>query len=617
MDDSVRLRLAGFPRERTWLLPALLAVQETEGWLSSEALTAVAEHVRVPPSETCAIATDYATFRRVKPGSHLVRVCAGLSCRLAGAADHLRALEDRLGIARGSTTPDGRLTLEEAECLSVCSLAPVLEVDGACHGRVTAAAVERLPMWFRTRRPWQGDVKASDLPQIRALGRTAQERLAYLRSKAEARVRKRPEFRFLVQGGSCGEALGAGEMLRALRLLAAMRGLDAEALEGACHGICSAGIVVEVQRAGWPQLTFTHLTKDTVPDLLSAVVGSAPPLTRFTGVAWNDEGWRGLPPASRHPFFAGQRRLIMERCGHLHPVSLDDALLSGGYSAFSYVLDRHTPQDVADELKVSGSEVLCAAATEWEACQKVWAAPRYFVVNAEVGAPGLFTDCHLMEGDPQRVLEGLLIAAYAAGTNRGIIYINGAARIALDRMARALAKAQAARLIGDRILGSAFSFHAEIRRGPRGFGRGEECALLASIEGQRASPRMKPRLPHESRLWGRPTVISNVETLAAIPPAIARDSGGRASQSWSATRLFGVSGPVNRPGIVEVESHVTLRELLFEVAAGLRDGRTLKGVAVAGPSGIMLPPESLDTSLKALDVFAAGTRGIIPIPDGD
>ena len=266
MDDSVRLRLAGFPRERTWLLPALLAAQETEGWLSSEALTAVAEHVRVPPSETCAIATDYATFRRVKPGRHLVRVCAGLSCRLAGAADHLRALEDRLGIARGSTTPDGRVTLEEAECLSVCSLAPVLEVDGASHGRVTSAAVERLPMWFRTRRPWQGDVEASELPQIRALGRTAQERLAYLRSHAEARIRQRPEFRFLVQGGSCGEALGAGEMLKALRLLVAMRGLDAEVLDGACHGMCSAGIVVEVQRAGWPRLTFTHLTKDVVPD---------------------------------------------------------------------------------------------------------------------------------------------------------------------------------------------------------------------------------------------------------------------------------------------------------------------------------------------------------------
>src|SRR3989475_2865130 len=569
MDDSVRLRLAGFPRERTWLLPALLAVQETEGWLSSEALTAVAEHVRVSPSETCAIATDYATFRRVKPGRHLVRLCAALGCRLAGAADRLRAREDLLGIARGSTTPDGRLTLEEAECLSVCSLAPVLEVDGASHGRVTSVAVERLPMWFRTRRPWQGDVEASELPQIRALGRTAQERLAYLRSDVDARIREPPDVRFLVQGGSCGEALGAGEMLKALRLLVTMRGLDAEVLDGACHGMCSAGIVVEVQRAGWPRLTFTHLTKDTVPDLLSALVGSAPPLTRFTGVAWNDEGWRGLPPASRHPFFAGQRRLIMERCGHLHPDSLDDALVVGGYSALANVLDRRTPEDVLEEVKASGR----AGAAEWEVCRNASGAPRYFVVNGEEGAPGLFADRHLMEGDPHRVLEGLLIAAYAAGTNRGIIHINGAARLPFQRMARACAKARAVGLIGDRILGSAFSFHVEIRRGARGFVRGEERALLPSIEGQRASPGARPPRPHEPGLWRKPTVISNVQTLATLPPGIAAGCGGRARERPSATRLFGVSGPVNLPGVVQAPGGGKLRELVFYWAARGRGRR--------------------------------------------
>src|SRR5215813_1761734 len=617
MDDAVRSLLERFPSERTWLLPALQSVQEIEGWLSPEALTAVAEHVRVDPSEAAAIATDYVDdLRLIKPGSHLIRICTGRTCWLTGATEHLRVLENRLGIACGQTTPDGRITLEQAHCLSVCSLAPVLEVDGACHGRVTSAAVERFPMWFRTRRAWHVGVDGSDFPEVHAQGQSARERLADLRAQAEARARHRPEFRFLVQGGACGEALGAAEVVRALRLVAAMRGLAAEVLDGGCHGMCSAGLVVEVQRAGWPPLTFTHLTKDDVPALLADVAGGELPM-RFEGMAWNDEGWQGLPPTSRHPFFAGQRRVIMERCGHLLPVSLDDALLSGGYSALSHVLDRHTPEGVIKEMRASGCDALSAAATEWEACQWASAVPRYFVVNGEGGAPGLITDCHLMEGDPQRVLEGLLIAAYSAGTNLGIIYINGAARFAFDRMARALAKAQAARLVGDRILGSGFSFHVEIRRGPRGFLRGEERALLASIEGQRASPRTKPPLPAESRLWGKPTVISNVETLAAIPPVFAWNSVGRAGQSWSATRLFSVSGPVNRPGIVEVESHVTLRELLFDVAAGLRDGRTLKGVVVAGPSVTVLPPESLDVPLKALDTFAAGARGVIPIPDDD
>src|SRR5262249_49852320 len=353
-------------------------------------------------------------LRLMKGGSDLIGICTGPSCRLTGATSHLRILEDRLGIACGQTTPDGRITLEEADCLSVCSLAPVLEVDGACHGRVTSAAVERYPMWFRTRRAWHVDVDVSDFPEAHAEGQSARERLANLRTEAEARARRRPEFRFLVQGGSCGEALGAENVVRALRLMAAMRGLAAEVLDGGCHGMCSAGLIVEVHHAGWPPLTFIRLTKDDVPQLLADVANGEAPLMRFEGVAWNGKGWRGLPPASHHPFFARQRRLIMERCGHLHPVSLDDALLSGGYSAFSYLLDRRTPQDVADELKASGSEALSAAATEWEACRKVRAARRYFVVNGEVGTPGLFTDCHLMEGDPQRVLEGLLIAAYAA-----------------------------------------------------------------------------------------------------------------------------------------------------------------------------------------------------------
>ena len=383
MDEPVGSLLAEFSRERTSLLPALQSVQEIEGWLSSEALAAVAEHFHLPLSEVAAIATDYAGFRFVKPGSHLVRVCTGLSCRLTGAADHLRALENRLGIARGQTTSDDRLTLEEAACLS---LAPVLEVDGTCHGRVASAAVERLPMWFGARRPFRVNVDASDFPQVRPVGRTARERLADLRSRAEARAGTRLEFRFLVQGGSCGEALGAGEVVKALRLLTAMRGLAAEVLDGACHGMCSAGIVVEVQRSGWPRLTFTHLTKDAVPDWLSALVGGEVPLTRFEGVSWNDEGWRGLPAASRHPFFVTQRRVIMERCGHLHPVSLDDAILSGGYSALAHVLDDQTPEDVIEQVKASGPAAL-SAATEWQVCRNASAtAPSYFVVNGEEGS---------------------------------------------------------------------------------------------------------------------------------------------------------------------------------------------------------------------------------------
>ena len=495
----------------------------------------------------------------VKSG-HLVRVCTGLCCRLTGATDHLRVLEGRLAITHGQTSADGRITLEDAPCLSVCSLGPVVEVDGVCHGRVSSASIDRLPMWFRARPPWPVDVDASNFPRMEAAGRTARERLASLRSQVEARARARPAWRFLVQGGSCGEALGTGEMLKALRLLAAMRGLDAEVLDGACHGLCTAGIVVEVQRGGWPPLTFTHLTTDMVPDFLSAVAGRAPPLTRFQGVAWNSEGWRGLPPVSRHPFFARQRRVIMERCGHLHPVSLGDALLAEGYGALAHVLDHRTAPE--------GAASAC------------------LVVSGEEGIPGLFTDRHLMEGDPHRVLEGLVIAGYAAGATLGVIHINGAARPSLQRMVRALAKAQAAGLIGDRILGSAFSFPVEIRQETRGCSR----------EAERTS---------------------NVSTLAALPATIAENHGGPAGQGRSATTLCSVSGAVDRAGIVEIDGTVTLRELLSDVAGGLREPRHSTRALVVGPSGVPCSPESLDTPVTSLAAFAAGAGGVIAIPDDD
>lgn len=621
--SSAHSALASFPPERTWLIPALQAVQEAEGWLSLDSLDVVAEHFHVAKREVYDVATHYPAFRLTKPGNHVVRICSGVSCRLTGAMDYLHRLEDRLGIRCGETTLDGQVTLEQADCLFICSLAPVVEVDGACHGFVTANQAARLPIWFRRRQPFH-PVEPFDFPLATAAGRTAQERLADLRSKAERRVRNRPEWRFLVQGSSCGQALGASGVVRALRILAAMRGLRAEILEAACHGMCYAGIVVEVQHSGWPSLTFTHLTTDAIPNFLSRLVKTEAPLHELEGVAWNEEGWRGLPPASRHPFFAGQHRLLMERCGHLNPVSLDEALLAGSYVVLAQVLDNHTPEEVIAEVKASGlpegGGAYFAAAMKWEKCRTASREPKYFIMTGEEGEPGIFMDRHLMEGDPHRVLEGLLLAAYAAGTSRGILYINGEAHLSFDRMARALAEAQAVGVIGDHILGSTFCFHVEIRRGAGSFVLDDETMLLESIEGRLAMPRPRPPFPTESGLWGRPTVINNVETLAAVPAIMGR--GGEwfarlGRGAFKGTKLFGLSGPLNRPGIVEVEMEVTLRQLIFELAGGLRNGKALKAAVVGGSSGAVVGPESLDTPLDPLGTFSPGTGGIVAVPEGE
>jgi len=616
----VRSLLEELPRERTSLLPALLRAQDTEGWLSAETLAAVAEHLGIPADEVHTAARHFSEFRLARPGDHLVRICTGLSCRLMGSAAHLHALEARLQVTRGQTTPDGRVTLEGSECLSLCPLAPVLEVDGYCHGLLTPEHVDHLPIWFRRRQSLR-EVKASEFPQTGATGRTAEERLGQLQSAAKARAQNRPEWRFLVQGGSCGEALGAGDVVKALRLLTAMRGLPAEVLDGACHGRCSGGIVVEVQRPGWPWLTFTHLTKDEIPELLSWLANTALPLNRLQGFAWDEEDWHGLVRVSRHPFFSPQSRLLMERCGHLNPVSLDDALLAGSYAALARALDGQRPEELIAHLEEVGlswpNRRLGARAGRWSPRGRMPGKPKYLVVNGAEGGSAELKDRHLIEGDPHLVLEGLLLAAYATGARRSVLYLQSGARRCIDRMTRAVAKAQAAGLVGAGILGSPFSFDVEIRRGVGRFPPGGETALLESIEG-RVRARTESPPPQEPILWEEPAIVTSLETLAAVA-AVSRRGRGRFVSAGPVgtkrTKLFGLSGPLNRPGVVEVEEGVALRRLLLDLAGGIRDGKVLGAVVVEGGRGIVVTPELLQAPIETAVFLSPGASGIVAVPE--
>ncbi len=621
--ERVRRLIAGFPRERTWLLPALQAVQEALGWLSLEALEVVAEHLRVPKSEVYGVATHYPEFRLTQPGAHLIRVCAGVSCRLTGGLDCLRTLEARYGIKMGETTPDGRVTLEEADCFFICSVAPLVEVDGACHGRVTPGEVARIPVWFRSSRASHGGAISRPSPPIQLPGESARARLAHLVEQARQRAGERPRLRLLVQAGSCGVAVGAEEVVKALRTLVAMRGIEAEVVAGACNGMCWGAVAVEVLRDDWPRLTLMRVSKDGVPDLLHRLFATDAPLNGLDGVVWADEPWRGLPPAGEHPFFRSQHRILLERSGVLDPEELDDALLHGAYATLATVLDGVPPEEVIARVKAAGLQgrggAYFPAAIKWEGCRRASGAPKYVVVNAEEGEPGIFKDRHLMEADPHRLLEGLLLAVYGAGAGRAILYIHGEAHLSARRMARAVEQALAAGLLGERVLGTDFVLEVEVRRGAGGFILGEETALLESIEGQRAMPRPRPPFPVEAGLWGKPTVINNVETLMAVPAICARGGAWFAAlggERAKGTKLFGLSGPVNRPGLVEVELGVTLRRLIEEIGGGLRGGQRLKAIVVGGPSGVVVPPAFLDTPMEPRGALSPGTGGVVAVPEG-
>ncbi len=603
--------LAPFPRERTWLLPALQAVQEDRGWLSLDDLAAVSAYLRVPKSEVYGVATHYPELRLAPRGIHLVRVCTGVPCRINGGLALLAALEQRFGVAAGQTTPDGAVTLEEADCCFVCSVAPVVEVN---HSYLSNPSSDAVAHACRGEPSTRGGAPTSPpqapLPEglSSGAGQTATVRLAVL--VAEARASARSGLRLLVGTGSCGRAHGAGETLGALRVALTTTGIDAEVGEGACNGLCYAAPVVEVLGADGPRLTVERVTPARIPALLRLLGGATD--HGLAGAAWTETSTAGLPPVASHSVLGGQQRLLSERWGTLVGGDLADALRAGSYGTLARALDQGDPMAVVAAVKTAGllgrGGAYFPAAVKWEGCRRATGAPKYLVVNGEEGEPGIFKDRHVMEADPHRLLEGMLLAAYGAGASRGILYIHGEATLSAERCQTAVAEARPRGLLGPSVLGSDFAFDVEIRRGAGGFILGEETALLESIEGRRAMPRTKPPFPVDVGVHGKPTVINNVETLATVPLIV----GGRPEAA--ATKLYGLSGHVARPGVVEVAPPVTLRRLLFDLGGGLSTGRPLKAIVIGGPSGVVVPPALLDTPLER-PTLSPGTGGITAIDD--
>ncbi len=450
------------------------------------------------------------------------------------------------------------------------------------------------------------------------------EVLAALVARADERCSKRPALQIRVQAGTCGRAVGAGAVLEAMRAAVRERDIAARVIDGACNGMCYAAPVVEIERDGWPRFLVERLEPAQTAGLVECLLGGGddfPPLG-FEGVVWAGESWRGLVPVTRHAFWARQERVLLARCGAIDPDDLDDALRHGAYRALAQALDGPPPA-VIESVKAAGLQgrggAFFPTALKWDACRKAAGEPRYVVMNGEEGEPGIFKDRHLMEGDPHQVLEGVLLAAYAAGATRAVLYVHGEAELSAERLERAVAQAAEAGIVGERVLGGSASCSVELRRGAGGFVLGEETALLESIEGRRAQPRTRPPFPVESGLWGKPTVINNVETLAAIPAIVAR--GGRwfaalGTAKAPGTKVFGLSGPLRRPGVVEVRNGVTLRTLVEEIGGGALDGAPFQGAVVGGPSGTIVPAGLFDVPMEPREQVSPGTGGIVAVPAG-
>ncbi len=322
------------------------------------------------------------------------------------------------------------------------------------------------------------------------------------------------------------------------------------------------------------------------------------------------------------PFYKKQMRIALRNCGQIDPDDIEEYIARDGYKALGKALTELKPQDVVETLKSSGLKGRGGAGfstgLKWQFTAQAPGETKYVVCNADEGDPGAFMDRSILEGDPHSVIEAMAIAGYAVGAKAGFVYVRAEYPLAVERLGRAIDQARAYGFLGEKLFDTDFSFDIEIRVGAGAFVCGEETALIASIEGKRGEPKPKPPFPASQGLWGKPTLINNVETLANIPPIILEGAewfGAMGTDKSSGTKVFAIAGNVNNTGLAEVPMGTTLRELVFEVGGGIPEGKKFKAAQTGGPSGGCIPTEYLDTPLdyESLQKLGAimGSGGLI------
>ncbi|MEW6750997.1 MAG: NADH-ubiquinone oxidoreductase-F iron-sulfur binding region domain-containing protein [Candidatus Latescibacterota bacterium] len=437
-----------------------------------------------------------------------------------------------------------------------------------------------------------------------------QERIAVLRRE---RLAQPVVF---VGTGTCGLGAGAATVVEAARAYLRGKGVEAELVEVGCIGLCSEEPVLDVQVPDRPRVSFGGLTEEAVPGLLSRVLAGVIPQDGVLGQFRDPrlEAWPGVPFLDEHPFLAPQKRWVLANCGIVDPTSIDEYIARGGFGALASALSAHTPEEVCDIVEKSGLRgrggAGFPAGTKWKLARHSGAEQRYLICNADEGDPGAFMDRAVGESDPYRLLEGMAIAAYAIGATKAYIYIRAEYPLAVRRLTDAITWARQCGLLGENILGSGFDLDIHIKMGAGAFVCGEETALIHSLEGKRGMPRPRPPYPSTAGVFGKPTVINNVETLANVPGLMTMGWEGFSALGTAqskGTKVFALSGMVNRTGLVEVPMGTTVRQIVFDIGGGIPGNRRCKAVQIGGPSGGCIPESHLDLPCDYEELKGFGT----------
>lgn len=601
------------------VIPVLHDIQAAFNYLPEAALLRVCETTGITPAVIYGISTFFTHFRHHPAGRHRVQVCTGTACHVKGALTVYESFRRELGLTgEEDTDARGLFTLEKVACLGCCTLAPVVRIDDVTYGNVSPEKTGELLSGFLERKTAGRDGYPDDAANTG-------------RSVGEIRIGL----------GSCCVASGSEGVREELDRTLSEARIRADVKAVGCVGVCNQVPVLEITRPGQVPVFYTRIRPEEVREVVLAHFPPEGRINRFRNRI-NRTLDRFL--ADRAPktygrytseqrdtplskFLGPQVSIATENRGVADPLDLRGYRLGGGFEALKTCLGM-APQLVINEIEASGLRGRGGAgfptARKWQAVSDAPGEVKYVICNGDEGDPGAFMDRMLLESYPFRVIEGMMIAGYATGSCEGIFYIRAEYPLAVSRIGEALRLCREEGITGPSVMGSGLSFEIRIFGGAGAFICGEETALIASLEGRRGTPAMRPPYPSRSGLNGLPTLVNNTETLSLVPWIIRNGASafaGIGTGRSKGTKVFALAGKVRRGGLIEVPMGITIRQIVEEIGGGIAGDRTFKAVQIGGPSGGCLPASAagMPVDYEALKEAGAmmGSGGLIVLDDHD
>ena len=608
-------------REAKSVIPILQSIQNTFNYLPEEALKYVCEKTDITPEQIVGVASFYSQFRMHPVGEHIIKVCVGTACHVKGAGQVYDAFRRYFNLTgKEETDASKKFTIEKVSCLGCCTLAPVVQIDGITYGHVASDKVGNVVTDFMKHAGISGTKKG--------LFRNVDG------SEIQGEIR--------IGLGSCCVASGSEEVKKAVEDTIADTGIQISLKNVGCVGMCHQVPLVEVIPFNEKPTLYAKVKPEEIRGIIAhhfkpqSTFGMLKnSVYKFFESVQTDTVWEGVKQYSIDArekqvsdFLDKQIPIATQYRGIINPLDLAEYKAHEGFTAMKNVLFNLSPESIIQTIKDSGLRGRGGAGfptgVKWGMVSANHSDVKYLIVNGDEGDPGAFMDRMLLESYPYRVIEGMVIGAKAVGATHGYFYIRAEYPLAVTRIRQALIYCREHNLIGENIMGSGFSFDVDIYEGAGAFVCGEESALMASIEGERGFPRIRPPFPATSGLWKKPTLINNTETFAQVPYII-REGAAKFSSIGSitskGTKVFALAGKINRGGLIEVPMGITVRQIVEEIGGGVQNGKKFKAVQIGGPSGGCIPAQLYDTPIDYESLLGVGAMmgsgGLVVLDEDD